>query len=78
MLPEEKRPGHTPETVREQKERIYRTITNRPNEELIMDKKAMELFKELGSDLMINSFAVNFKINGKVNQDIVSQGQDVA
>lgn len=32
----------------------------------------MEFLNMLGGDLMINAFACNFKVNGKINADVVS------
>lgn len=33
----------------------------------------MEFLNKLGGDLMINAFACNFKVNGKINNDVVSK-----
>ena len=72
MLPTEQGPDPDPKKIREQKEWILKRITNRPNSELVDDPEAMELMQDLGSDLMINAFACNFRINGKINKDVVS------
>ncbi|CAG8526110.1 15098_t:CDS:2 [Acaulospora colombiana] len=69
-LPAE-RENSTPEEIAKQKEFIRQRIVNRPNSELIHDEEALELIKKLGSDLVINAFACNFRIDGKVNDDIV-------
>lgn len=67
MLPAEAEGGD----VEAQKQFIRKRILNVPNRELVKDKEAMELVKKMGSDLSINTFAVNFRVNGQVNQDIV-------
>lgn len=72
MLPAEKEADPTPEKIALQKEFIRNRIVNRDNTELYNDPEAMVLLEQLGSDLVINAFACNFKINGKINEDIVS------
>jgi len=67
---ESKNEGHA--AIQAQREYIRDSVVNRPNHELIQDKKAMKLVRELGSDLSINAFACNFKLsNGQPNQDVV-------
>ena len=61
-----------PDKVAAQKQLIRDRIINTENAELLADKEVMQLLSELGSDLMINAFACNFKINGKINTDVVS------
>jgi hypothetical protein len=58
--------------VEAQKEYIREKILGRDNKTLADDKEAWKLLCELGGDLMINAFATNFRIDGKVNQDVVS------
>ena len=72
LLPAEKVPDPTPEKIEAQKQFIRDRITDRDNSELVQDKEAVKLLAEMGSDLMINAFACNFKVDGKVNEDIVS------
>lgn len=60
-----------PAKVEAQKQFIRDRIITRENADLLNDKKAMQVLSELGSDLMINAFACNFKINGKINTDVV-------
>ena len=67
MLPAEASGGN----VEAQKDFIRKRIVNVPNDELVQDKEAMDLVKEMGSDLSINAFAVNFRVNGKINEDVV-------
>ncbi|TFK45661.1 pyridoxal-dependent decarboxylase domain protein [Heliocybe sulcata] len=66
MLPAEKEGGD----VEGQKEIIRATILNRPNLELVEDQAAYSLLCELGSDLMINTFACNFRIGQDLNTDV--------
>lgn len=61
-----------PAKVAAQKQFIRDRIINTENADLLVDKEAMQLLSELGSDLMINAFVCNFKVNGKVNSDVVS------
>lgn len=56
-----------------EKKRIREKILARDNQALFEDKDTWKFLCELGGDLMINAFACNFKLNGKVNQDVVSQ-----
>ncbi|KAJ4463690.1 pyridoxal phosphate-dependent transferase [Lentinula lateritia] len=60
-----------PEEVEAQKELIRRKILSIPNRELVKDKETWKLVVEMGSDLSINAFAVNFKLGNVVNEDIV-------
>ncbi|KAF8813146.1 PLP-dependent transferase [Phlegmacium glaucopus] len=54
------------------KEFIRTRILPVSNKELIKDNEAMKLIQAMGSDLAINAFAVNFRLNnGKVNEDVV-------
>ncbi|KAK7438594.1 hypothetical protein VKT23_017929 [Stygiomarasmius scandens] len=63
--------GESQEKIREQKRTILNKIVNRDNYELEDDEEAMALMGQIGSDTMINAFVCNFKIDGKVNDDIV-------
>lgn len=67
MLPDE-RSGVGPE---KQKEFIRKRILDVPNSELIQDTEAMQLIKDMGSDLSINTFAVNFRIGDEINTDVI-------
>jgi hypothetical protein len=67
MLPAEASGGD----VEAQKEFIRKRILNVPNDKLVEDEEAMILVKKMGSDLSINNFAVNFRVNGEVNKDVV-------
>ncbi|RPB27258.1 PLP-dependent transferase [Terfezia boudieri ATCC MYA-4762] len=59
-----------PAKVAAQKQFIRDRIINTENSDLLVDKEVMQLLSELGSDLMINAFACNFKVNGKINTDV--------
>ncbi|PHH66022.1 hypothetical protein CDD81_547 [Ophiocordyceps australis] len=63
MLPTERK-GCCEEDVEKQKEEI-RTIIKTDNGDLTQEQR--RLLGKLGSDLMINPFACNFKIDGRVN-----------
>ncbi|KAK7053228.1 hypothetical protein VNI00_003851 [Paramarasmius palmivorus] len=57
--------------VEDQKKYIRKHILGVRNEDLVQDEEAMYLVKEMGSDLSINAFAVNFKLDGKPNDDVI-------
>lgn len=64
------RAGQPEPKVRAQLERIRREIVERSNEEILADPAAMKLFRELGSDQNIVSYAFNFVVGGRRNQDV--------
>lgn len=70
-LPSEKA-GHSASDVEKEKQRIREKILSVSNEDLFNDPESMEFLNTLGGDLMINAFACNFKVNGKINDDVVS------
>ena len=49
---------------------IRARILGKSNETIAQDQEAMDELCCLGSDLNINAFACNFRINGKVNDDV--------
>jgi hypothetical protein len=57
------------ETIQAEKSFIRKRILGRSNADLIQDNVAMEELSALGSDLNINAFACNFRINNQVNKD---------
>lgn len=71
-LPSEKQAGHSASDIEKEKKRIREKILSVSNEDLVNDPENMEFLSTLGGDLMINAFACNFKVNGKVNDDVVS------
>lgn len=64
------RKGEPEPKVRAQVERLRREIAERSNEEILADKEAMALFRELGSDQNIVSYAFNFLVDGRRNEDV--------
>ncbi|KZS99831.1 uncharacterized protein LAESUDRAFT_667508 [Laetiporus sulphureus 93-53] len=71
MLPAE-REGKSEGEIDEQRRYIKEFITDRPNNELVKDEKAMALVKQMGSDMSINAFACNFRVSrdGPLNTDV--------
>ena len=72
MLPSEK-DDKSPDEVEEEIEFIRHHILHKTNEAIEENTKAKDLLKKLGGDLMINAFACNFEIDGRVNEDVVSE-----
>jgi glutamate/tyrosine decarboxylase-like PLP-dependent enzyme len=64
------RAGEPEPKVRAQLERIRREIVERSNEEILADRSTMALFRELGSDQNIVSYAFNFLVDGERNEDV--------
>ncbi|KAJ7175810.1 PLP-dependent transferase [Mycena filopes] len=56
--------------VAKEKEFIRSRILGKSNEVLVEDEEAMAELATLGSDLNINAFACNFRLNGKPNTDV--------
>ncbi len=71
MLPAEKE-GKSQTEIDEEKEFIRTHIIAKDNEDIMNDERARHLIAELGGDLQINTFAVNFEINRDTNTDVVS------
>ncbi|VUC26346.1 unnamed protein product [Clonostachys rosea] len=77
-LPSELEPNTTPEKVEAEKARIRRDILSKTNAEIVMedasrpsDLKATKLLRDLGSDLNINAFSLNFRhADGCLNDDV--------
>ncbi|TCD62789.1 hypothetical protein EIP91_006407 [Steccherinum ochraceum] len=70
MLPSEAKSNSTEAHVSFEKQFIRERILKPSNRELLADTEAMRLLSLLGSDLMINVFACNFRINGELNTNI--------
>ncbi|KAI0323562.1 PLP-dependent transferase [Cubamyces sp. BRFM 1775] len=49
---------------------IRERILGKSNEEVVADQEVLKVLCKLGSDLNINAFACNFRINGRVNDDV--------
>ncbi len=64
------RAGEPPAKVQAQLEKIRTQIAERTNDEILADAATMKLFRELGSDQNIVSYAFNFLVNGRRNQDV--------
>ncbi|KAA8895556.1 pyridoxal phosphate-dependent transferase [Sphaerosporella brunnea] len=60
----------TTERLEEEKSFIRTRILGKSNETILRDAQALEKLRGLGSDLVINCFAVNFKIQGDWNTDV--------
>lgn len=69
-LPSEVR-GESDDEILRERHRIKDEIVDCANRELEKDGKAMGLLQTLGSDLMINAFACNFRIDSDINRDVV-------
>ena len=68
--------GENPEKVREQIEFIRKRIVGHTNDEIVRDKEAMKLLRELGSDQLIMPYIFNFKDkSGKLNTDIAKMNE---
>lgn len=57
------------------KKSIRTFIIGKSNEEIAANEYAMTIMRELGTDVLINSFVVNFKVNGEWNHDPVKLNQ---
>ena len=68
-LPSEMDPDSSAEKV-DNERRFIRDILRRTREELANDPKACALMRRMGSDLVVNMFACNFRVDGAINQDI--------
>jgi glutamate/tyrosine decarboxylase-like PLP-dependent enzyme len=68
-LPAVKR-GESGPAVEKELARIAKEIVPRTNEEILADTKTMALFRELGSDQNIVSYAFNFLVDGKRNEHV--------
>jgi hypothetical protein len=77
-LPSELIEGSTSEKVEAEKARIRREILKKSNAQIVeedlnrpTERKAMKLMRDLGSDLNINAFALNFRhADGRLNDDV--------
>jgi hypothetical protein len=70
MLPSETDPDASAERVDEERRFIRDVLLDRTREELANDPKACALMRQMGSDLAVNTFACNFRVDGAINQDI--------
>ncbi|KAH9024923.1 hypothetical protein EDB85DRAFT_2179872 [Lactarius pseudohatsudake] len=70
MLPSEMGPGASADGVDEERRYIRDVLLKRTREELANDPKACALMRQMGSDLVVNAFACNFRVGGVANKDI--------
>jgi hypothetical protein len=70
MLPSEMDPDASAEKVDEERRFIRDTLLKHTREVLAKDPKACALMRKMGSDLVVNSFACNFRVDGVINEDI--------
>jgi hypothetical protein len=70
MLPSETEPDTSPKRVDEQRRFIRDVLLERTREELANDLEACDLMRQMGSDLVVNAFACNFRVDGVANQDV--------
>jgi len=71
LLPSERKEGCTPGDIAAERKFIRDHILPVENIALLSDPKALGLLRELGSDLVINCFAVNFRLaNGEWNTSV--------
>lgn len=49
------------------KDFVRHRILKSTNEDLIKDIEAFKILREIGPDLLINAFAINYKLNGQLN-----------
>ncbi|ETW81515.1 hypothetical protein HETIRDRAFT_319093 [Heterobasidion irregulare TC 32-1] len=70
MLPSEMKPNCTAKDIDDERRYIRDVILARTRQELAADPHARALMQQLGSDLVVNAFACNFRVNGKINKDV--------
>ncbi|KAI9435576.1 pyridoxal phosphate-dependent transferase [Lactarius indigo] len=70
MLPSEIGPDASAENVEAERRYIRDVLLRRTQEELASDPGACGLMRQMGSDLVVNAFACNFRVDGVVNKDI--------
>ncbi|KIY42845.1 PLP-dependent transferase, partial [Fistulina hepatica ATCC 64428] len=70
-LPFEHGPLSSSLALQTQKQHIQSTLLFRSPEELSQDPVTMRLVKHLGSDLSINTFSINFRVDGVTNDSTV-------
>lgn len=78
MLPSEKCFPQNLEEIKKEKQLIRTLIVEKSNHEIVVCDRAMDLIKKLGSDLMINTFACNFKLKIKENgKEVLKLNEDI-
>jgi len=69
-LPSEIDPNASAEKVDEERRFVRDVLLQRTQEELSSDPKACVLMRQVGSDLVVNTFACNFLVDGITNSDV--------
>lgn len=70
MLPREMDSDASAKAVDEDRRFIRDTLLKHSQELLAKDPRACALMRQMGSDLVVNSFACNFRVDGVVNEDV--------
>ena len=70
MLPSEMVPDSSAKELDEERRFIRDTILKHTREEIAEVPRARALMRQMGSDLVVNSFACNFRVDGVINQDV--------
>ena len=78
MLPSELKENSTPEDVEKERQKIRDRVLTKSNEEIVNadrerpdDDKTMALLQQLGSDLNINAFSINWRYgDGTLNEEV--------
>lgn len=70
LLPSEMSGSSDAHAVNAERTYIRDFILHRTRDELMRDPIARALMRELGSDLVVNAYACNFKVSDEVNADI--------
>jgi hypothetical protein len=70
MLPSEMDPETSAKKVDEERRFIRDIILEHPQEALAKDPRTSALMRQMGSDLVVNPFACNFRVDGIINQDV--------
>lgn len=68
--PAEMKPFATPEDLHSEKRFIRDRVLKKNNREILEDEEALNFLAAIGSDLNVNCFICNFKVNGKPNKDV--------
>ena len=70
MLPSEMDEDAPTKRVDEERCFIRDTLLRHTRDVLAKDPRACALMRQMGSDLVVNSFACNFRVDGVINQDV--------
>jgi hypothetical protein len=70
MLPSEMELDTSAEKVDKERRFVRDTLLERTREELANDPEACAMMRQMGPDLVVNTYACNFRIDGVINQDV--------